>query len=169
MERSRLRQQRAAGRSPGQPSGHPIGTPTTGASPHTGPLAASAWLAARDLIPDSHQWSVQYVFDVDRNAPFAFDDRASSTRFQLEIYAQEWGYVFRHQGKVSWIRVTDIPFVHGRDEHGLLPRTPKLREIGPFVRQLEQLHGVLLPRDSALIRSSIRDAEVPLRLWALEL
>ena len=109
------------------------------------------------------------MFDVDRNAPFAFDDRAPSTRFQLEIYGEEWGFVFRHEGKVSWIRITDIPFVHGRDEHGLLSRTPKLRELSQFVRELERRHGFRLPRDSPLIRSSIRDSEVKLRLWALDL
>lgn len=148
---------------------HPIGTPTKGLAPHTGPLAAAAWLVARDVMPDGPQWSVKYVFDADREATFELDEHATSTRFQLEIYAQEWGFVFRHGARVSWIRVTDIAFVHGRDDHGLLRETPNLRDVGALLRRLEHRFEVALPRESVLVQTSLVGAETVLRDWALRL
>ena len=147
----------------------PAGTPTSPLSPNTGPLAAAAWLAARELVPDSPRWSVRIAFDHDHRDTFEIEHEAPSTRFQLEIYAEEWGFVFRHDRKVSWIRVTDIPFVHGHDDHGLLLDAPKLRDLGAFVRRLEQRHAVVLPRHAPLIASTIPGADGVLRRWAREL
>ncbi len=77
--------------------------------------------------------------------------------------------MFAHDGLVSWIRVTDIRFVHGRDDHMLLAETPTLREIGRLMRSLEQRHQVHLPRETATVRTSLPDADSRLREWATSL
>ena len=71
---------------------------------------------------------------------------APSSRFQLEIYAEEWGFAFRHERKISWIRVTDIAFVHGRDDFGLLDERPRLQDIAPFIRRLEERYRQAVTR-----------------------
>ena len=53
----------------------------------------------------------------------------ADTRLELNLYPEEWGFVFRRGTRVSSIRVTDIPFVHGFDDHGLLGKTPELERI----------------------------------------
>jgi len=144
---------------------HPLGSP--GLSPHTGPLAAAAWLAARELSTRDPRWSVDIVLDA---APAAtFEPHDASTRFHIEIYSEEWGYSFRHQRRTSWIRVTDIPFVHGRDDHQLLIDTPKLREIGKLVRTLERRYRIALRQHPPLIRTSLPNAEAVIRGWATDL
>src|SRR5688572_1964560 len=99
-------------------------------SPNTGPLASAAWLLARELFPRDPRWFVELEF-------VAGED----TRLVIEIYAEEWGFAFHHAGRVSWIRVTDIAFVHGRDEHELLADTPTLRDIGRLIARLERRYG----------------------------
>jgi hypothetical protein len=133
---------------------HPIGTPR-GTSPNTGPLAAAAWLLARGLFPRDPRWFVEVEL-------VAGED----TRFVIEVYTEEWGIAFHHAGRVSWIRVTDIPFVHGRDEHDLLGEVPTLRDIGSLVSTLERRYGIRFPRDP-MIRTSLSDgAESNIRHWA---
>ncbi len=146
---------------------HPIGTPVAGVSPNTGPLASATWLISRELFPSEPRWFVEVHLDGE-DAVHATDDE-NATRFQLDIYSEEWGYKFSHGGRGSWIRVTDIPFVHGRDDHGLLHLTPKLGEIGSLVRTLEKRHGIALSRDRALIRTNLAGAETKLRDWAMSL
>src|SRR6185312_10788992 len=62
-------------------------------------------------------------------APSEFDETTSS-RFHLDIYLEEWGVFFCHAGQSSRIRVTDMAFVHGRDDFQLLGVTPQLKDIG---------------------------------------
>lgn len=124
-------------------------------SRNTGSLAASAWLADRGVTPDDSRWSVEIELEVP----------GSATRFQLDVYAEEWGFQLQHAGRSSWIRVTDIAFVHGVDEHGLLARTPRLREIAMLIRGLERELGIRFDRDTAKIRTRMRDAEPALREW----
>ena len=138
-------------------SPHPIGTPTSGVTVNTGPLAAASWLANLGLVPQERRWFVEVVLgDTDK-------------RFQLDVYAEEWGYRFEHDGRRSWIRVTDIPFVHGADEHELIRATPPLPHIGRIVRELEARYGITLPREPLAIRSNIDGADAVIRAWAREL
>ena len=69
-------------------------------------LAASAWLANRNLIPKDPRWHVEIVLEAVGQP---------DSRFHLEVYAEEWGFKFCHAGRVSWIRVTDVPF--GQSPH----------------------------------------------------
>jgi hypothetical protein len=135
---------------------HPIGTPR-GLSANTGPIASAAWLAARELYPKDPKWHAVATLP------------ANGARFQLEIYAEEWGFQFEIADRQSWIRVTDVPFVHGRDDHGLLPRTPSLRQIGRLVRSLESAHGLEFDRAAAKIDTTIADGDGPIRAWIASL
>lgn len=141
------------GRSRRKSSGlHPIGTPR-GLSANTGPIASAAWLAARELYPKESRWHAVSTLAV------------AETRFQIEIFAEEWGFKFDHAGRESWIRVTDVPFVHGRDEHDLLGETPPLRYIGKLVRKLEVAHALRFDRSAAQIETTIASAEPVIRGW----
>ncbi|MBA3395961.1 MAG: hypothetical protein H0T89_25240 [Deltaproteobacteria bacterium] len=147
---------------------HPIGTPNGGVSPNTGPLASAAWLMARGGYPTESRWFVEIVLDADAAAGRELD-QACATRFMIEVYAEEWGFMFCHRGQVSWIRVTDIPFVHGRDDHQLLRQTPPLRDIGRLIHNLEKQHAIALPRATAIIRTCLTDAESAIREWTAKL
>jgi hypothetical protein len=130
-----------------------IGMPR-GLSTNTGPIASAAWLAARELYPKDPKWFVEIGLVTD-----------GDTRLDLEIYAEEWGFRFLHAGRMSWIRVTDVPFVHGRDDYQLLRTTPPLRAIGDLVRALEQRHGVEFDRTRAALRTTIADSDDVIRQW----
>jgi hypothetical protein len=134
---------------------HPIGTPQTGLSPNTGPLAASAWLASLDIIPDSQRWSVEITLPA-----------SEQSRFKLDVYSEEWGFSFAYGERVSWIRVTDIRFVHGRDDHDLLAQTPPLRSIHALVAGLERRYDIAFDRDRAAVRTTILGSEPALLAWA---
>lgn len=92
-------------------------------------------------------------------------DPERDTRFQLFIYSEEWGFRFCHDGHQSWIRVTDIPFVHGSDRFKLLTYTPPLKNLGAFIRQLESSHSIKFQRQHAAISSTIQGAEAAVRSW----
>jgi hypothetical protein len=134
-------------------SPHPIGTPTRALSPNTGPLAAAAWLVARGLLPTSQRWHVEITLPADVGS------------FRLEVYAEEWGFHVAIADRASWIRVTDLPFVHGRDDHHLLDAVPPLKDIGKLIRTLEQQHAVKFDRTAAKIETSVADAEPAVRAW----
>lgn len=140
---------------------HPIGTPTNGISPNTGPLATAAWLLARGLASPDPRWFLEVTLDVSRPA----SDGDETTQLRIELYSEEWGFWLRRDGKVSWVRVTDVPFVHGRDEHALLRDTPALKNIGRLVRALEERFGVQFDRGAPSIRTSLVDAEPAVREW----
>jgi len=97
-----------------------------------------------------------------------FDERTAS-RFHIDIYSEEWGFLFCHRGELSRIRVTDVAFVHGRDDHRLLAATPALAELGALLRSLERKHQVAFRRDLALVRSDLPNIEPLVRRWLLAL
>ena len=119
---------------------------------NTGPLASAEWLLDRGLAARP-RWFVE----------ISFGDAV--TRFCLEIYAEEWGFWFRHREAMSWIRVTDIPFVHGRDDFALLGETPPLRQIERLIRALERRYRVVLAPEDAVIRTNLDAAETAIRAW----
>jgi hypothetical protein len=147
---------------------HPIGTPA-GLNPNEGVIAAASWVSARGLEPANRKWDIEIGLDVVcKTAPVTFDP-TRETRFQLHIYSEEWGFRFAHAGRHSWIRVTDIPFVHVADEHDLLRHTPALKNIGSFVRELETRHALTFQRRHAAVATTIPGAESVIRSWVLSL
>lgn len=140
---------------------HRIGTPTTGVSTNTGPLATAAWLVARGLTPAPSRWDAEILLGASNHPP----DDDSPTLLRVELFSEEWGFSFRHDAKTSWIRVTDLPFVHGRDDHGLLAATPALRAFGSLVRTLEARFELRFAVEAAVVRSSLLGAESAIRTW----
>ena len=131
-----------------------------------GMRAAQAWLAARGLsAPTLTRWHATIVLGTEDGAPALELDERVETRLRIEIYSEEWGYFFCHGGRASWIRVTDVPFVHGRDDFKLLAMTRSLEDLGTLVRSLEQQHGLVFRRDHAVIRTNVANAEVAIRQW----
>ena len=158
MERPRLRTRKSPAL--GQPlpaSSERRETPVAGVAPNTGPLATAAWLIARGLVPAGRTWSVEVVL------------RAGASRFEIQIFAEEWGFSFHHEDRVSWIRVTDIPFVHGRDDHELLRQTTSLRGLQQLVRGLESRYELAFDREGAEVETSIENGEEAIREWIAEL
>jgi hypothetical protein len=123
---------------------------TYGKGRHAGALATAVWLSARGLlVPPRTEWELSISLDViDEQAPVKFVD-ATDTRFHIAISSIEWGFFFCHHSRASWIRVTDVPFVHERDDFSLLIRTPPLRELGSLVRALEEKHRICFRREHA--------------------
>lgn len=115
--------------------------------------------------PSITRWHAEIALAVlDSAAPDEFDER-SATRFHLDIYSEEWGVFFCHGGGASWIRITDIAFVHGRDDHRLLEIVPALRDVGSLLRRLEQVHNLKFRRDHASVRTNLPNAEAAIRSW----
>jgi hypothetical protein len=138
-----------------------------GASSRTaGALAAETWLRSRGITPPAMQrWHIEIALDVvHARAPSVFDEQ-TATRFHLDIYSEEWGVYFLHARQSSWIRITDVPFVHGRDDFRLLEVIPALKDIGLLVRQLERLHQIQFQRQHAAVRTNLAGAEVEIRSW----
>ena len=136
-----------------------------GALATPGSAAAFEWLAERKVPAPAMRWHVAIGLDVrDEPAPQSFDVTTDS-RFHIEIYSEEWGFFFCHAGRASWIRVTDVPFVHVRDDYGLLAGTPKLEDIGTLLRSLEELHALRFRRDLAYINTSLVNAEPAIQAW----
>jgi hypothetical protein len=94
----------------------------------------------------------------------SFDDRVD-TRFHIDIYSEEWGFFFCHAGRASWIRFTDIPFIHGRDDFHLLPSAPALARIGTLLADLERQHGIAFQRRLAFVRTNLPGSESMIRRW----
>ncbi len=92
-------------------------------------------------------------------------DEATASRFHLDLYSEEWGLFFCHGGKASWVRITDLAFVHGRDEHALLSIVPSLRDIGVLIRELERRHAIQFQRKHAVVRTNLANAEPAIRAW----
>lgn len=116
---------------------------------------------ARGLTPHEPRWFVEVTFGV----AGAASDKDDTTQLRIELFSEEWGFWFRREGKVSWVRVTDVPFVHGRDEHALLRDTPALKNIGRLVRALEERFDIRFDRDAPLIRTSLLGTEQTIRDW----
>lgn len=132
-----------------------------------GSLATAAWLAARGLlVPPRTAWEVSIVLDVEAGGEGAARAAESSdTRFHIALSSTEWGFYFCHNHRASWIRITDSPFVHQRDDFALLFKIPPLRDLGRLVRTLEETYGVRFRRRHAAVRSTIANAEPIIRQW----
>jgi hypothetical protein len=135
-----------------------------------GALAAGTWLWTRGLTaPSDRRWHVEIALDViDERAPLLFDEM-TATRFHLDVYTEEWGFYLSHAGRSSWIRVTDIAFVHGRDDFGVFDLCPPLKDLGLLVRRFEQTHKVKFRRDHAAVTTNLTAAESPIRSWLMAL
>ncbi|MGE5181866.1 MAG: hypothetical protein ACM31C_07380 [Acidobacteriota bacterium] len=81
------------------------------------------------------------------------------------MYPDEWGVFFCHGSRASWIRVTDQPFVHGRDDHALLGELPELHQIGHLLRSLEERYGLQFRREQALVRTNFGAGQKAVRDW----
>lgn len=121
-----------------------------------GAEAADRWLRALGLEPVP-RWFAEISIPGEGDA-----------RFDLNVYAEEWGYVLHHAGRTSWIRVTDVPFVHGRDDFGLLGKTSDLAAANVLLAELESDHQLAFRRANATVRSNVPDAEHPIRAWLLQ-
>lgn len=135
-----------------------------------GALAARTWLAARGLsTPMLRRWHATVLLAPGAEPPRPSFDEARDTRFHLELYSEEWGVFFCHRGRASWVRVTDIAFVHGRDDHKLLAQLPSLDDIGSLLRALEHAHGIGFRRDLAVVRTNVPSAEPAITSWVRSL
>jgi hypothetical protein len=130
-----------------------IKSPLHGVFTNTGPLATAAWCLARNLLPRTRNWFVEVVLT------------APTARFAIEIYAEEWGFAFELGTRVSWIRVTDIPFVHGQDDFGLLRETTSLVNVGRVLRSVEERYALAFPRATAAVRTNIDGGEPTVLAW----
>lgn len=148
----------------------PIELHAAGGLSTLGSLAAAAWLTARGGTAPTHErWHVEVALDVaQRRAPSEFDETTSS-RFHLDIYLEEWGVFFCHAGRSSRIRVTDIAFVHGRDDFQLLGVTPHLKDIGWLLRHVEGQHDLKFMREHANVRTNVPGVEPGVRRWLASL
>ena len=126
-----------------------------------GALASAAWLDEQDLgnarVP---HWYVEISITT---AP------PTAAQFELNIYPEEWGFVLRQGSRVSSIRVTDEPFVHGRDDHKLLAANLELARIGTLLAQLEVRIGAPFNRAQAQVRSNLQRATPIVRAWLTKL
>jgi hypothetical protein len=120
-----------------------------------GAAASHRWLIDRGLEPPSSHWYVEIRIETD----------VLDVRFELNIYPEEWGFVFRYGRRVSSIRITDVAFVHGRDEHQLLSKTPPLEQIGELLAELEQRYVVRFAHKSAIVKSNLIRATAAIRPW----
>jgi hypothetical protein len=156
---------------PGRGSGPSDRLSSTHNAASKGVIEAHSWVESLGLHPPpgALRWHAEISLDVvDGPARVEFDDRVD-TRFHIDVYSEEWGFFFCHAGRVSWIRVTDIAFVHGRDDHQLLTESPSLEAMGDLMRRLEAKHAVRVNRPHAIIGTNITAAEPQLRRWLLSL
>ena len=137
-----------------------------GSSPTAGAMAAASWLRSLGLTPgNATRWHVEIVLEPSAQRPATDFDERTATRFQIAIYSEEWGVFFCHQGRASWIRVTDIAFVHGRDDFRLLHLMPALPLVGALLRSLEKQHGVHFERAYASIKTNLTAADGAVTTW----
>jgi hypothetical protein len=137
------------------------------AASRDGAAEAAAWCAARAISTDDRaRWNVNIALDVvDRPAAQVFASD-TDTRFHLDIYRDEWGFVFVHRGKTSHVRRTaGDQFVNGADDHALLAKMPALAEVGAFVRALEAKHKIAFKRAHAHVRTNVSGGAAAIRAW----
>lgn len=120
-----------------------------------GAAASRDWLIARGLAREPLHWFVEISIPSD----------ASDTRLELNIYPEEWGFVFRRGARVSSIRVTDIAFAHGRDDYELLGLPASLESIGELLHELEQRFAIEFAVTRSVIRTNINKAANVVRTW----
>ena len=121
-----------------------------------GALAAHAWLAQRGLdASQTPHWFVEISIPSD----------VPDTRFELNVYPEEWGFIFRRGVRVSSIRVTDVAFVHGFDDYRLLAETPALEDIAVLLSTLDERYTITFDRTRASVRSNLTRAAAVVRPW----
>lgn len=131
------------------------GTSTTCA----GALAAANWLRSLGLTPPLRgSWRA----DLELTA-------GTSTRFSIEIGHVEWGFLFAHAGRSSWIRVTEIPFVHDADDYHLLEQTPPLQNLGMLVRRLESDYQLTFRRSQPSVQTDLPGLVPEAMRWLAQL
>jgi hypothetical protein len=145
------------------PIGMPKGVPIT-----MGSVDSFDWMRARGVVPGNHHWFVEVALSTCDEPLVQWSDDMD-TRLHVYIYPSEWGFLFCHQGRGSWIRVADRAHVHGRDDFGLVDSTPPLREIASLLSRLESSHTMQLRRDHVLVRTNLSDIEGSVRDWVLAL
>lgn len=124
-----------------------------------GAAASAALLDHLGLDPRGNRhWYLEITVESDEPA----------TRLEINIYPEEWGFVLRAGPRVSSIRVTDVPFVHGSDDHRLLDHTPPLARIPEVLGVLEARLGITFERTRATVRSSFVRAAAVVRSWLVE-
>ena len=133
-----------------------------------GARAAIEWFEDLGLSSDK-PWYVEISIDVVDRPAMATYSGELDTRFHINIYPEEWGVFFCHQRRASWVRVTDQPFVHGRDDYHLISELPPLPEIGQLVQDLERKHDIVFQRGHALVRTNVTGGKPALRKWLSEL
>jgi hypothetical protein len=122
----------------------------------TGAAATAAWAQKHGLdTTRTAHWHVEISIPTD----------VADTLFEINIYPEEWGIVFRRGSRVSSIRVTDIPFVHGHDDHRLLALLPDLEKIDDLLAVLERRYDVAFHRARATIRTNLVRAATNVRPW----
>lgn len=144
--------------------------PTAGGQRSRGGQDAHSWLGGTVGSPPTvTRWHVEIALDVVAGeAPSDWDER-TATRFHLGIYSEEWSIYFCHQGRASSIRVTDVPFVHRKDDFALLPSVGALQNVGSLIRSLEQLHSIEFSREHARIQTNLAHIEPAVRRWVSSL
>jgi hypothetical protein len=123
-----------------------------------GALASKAWLDARGLDAQARAaWYVEVQIYTD----------VPSARFELNLYPEEWGFVFRLQTRLSSIRITDLAFVHGADDMKLLGRTPSLDGLSELIAALETEHAVRFDCARAVVRTNLEEGRTTaaVRSW----
>lgn len=137
---------------------------------NVGAQAARTWLETLGIsAPLLRRWHATVLLGPGAEPPAPSFDEARDTRFHLELYSEEWGVFFCHRGRASWVRVTDIAFVHGRDDHNLLAQLPPLAHVGSLLRTLEADHDVRFRRDLAVVRTNLASAEPAIASWVQSL
>lgn len=115
-----------------------------------GALASRAWIDRHGIAGPFDGWFVEIQLRAD----------VPDVRFELNVYPEEWGFVFRIGKQVSTIRITDVPFVHGVDELKLLPRTPTLDELPGFLATLQAEHGMQFDGARATVHTNLDEPRV---------
>jgi hypothetical protein len=123
----------------------------------TGASESARWLEERGLDTSRvTRWFVEITMETNDLAP---------SKFELNIYPEEWGFILRSGPRVSSLRVTDVPFVHGRDDHHLLDRVTSLDRIGELVARIESEQEIKFQRRDAVVRSNLVRASSVVRSW----
>jgi len=151
-------------RTPGKTNDlHRIASPLT-----EGARASVEWVHSLGLLCDK-PWYIEIALDISNAPANATYSGETDTRFHLNVYPEEWGVFFCHGSHVSWIRVTDQPFVHGRDDHHLIGELPDLPDIGTLLRTLEARHGIAFSREHGYVHTNVASAKPAVKKWLIGL
>ena len=121
-----------------------------------GAAASATWARTHGLdVSRTPHWYVEIQLPTQR----------TDTRLDINLYPEEWGLIFRREGRVSSIRVTDVPFVHGLDDDKLLRDFPQLVDLHRFLDELERRFEIQFARQRPLVHSNVTDATTSVRAW----